>query len=185
MNLDKYYYFIDRTQKHICLVNENIDKLIMANVEGNWFDSGILLLAGINHDGAKFREPEFEPYVELTWQNYMGKAYVTPGLIQDKAINEATLHHIRNASHHPEYWVKNKNETNVDPNNRDKSLKCVECYDMPPVALAEMVCDWKAMADEKKTNTARDWFNKQRGVRWAFSPEQEKLIDTFLTVLEN
>jgi len=31
---------------------------------------------------------------------------------------------------------------------------------------------------------AREWYNKQKDVRWHFSPEQDKLIDKLLKVFE-
>jgi hypothetical protein len=50
--------------------------------------------------------------------------------------------------------------------------------------VIEMVCDWYAMSQELKTNTAREWFNKQKNVRWKFTSIQEELIEKTLTVLE-
>jgi hypothetical protein len=48
-----------------------------------------------------------------------------------------------------------------------------------------MVADWQAMSEELKTNTAREWFNKQKDVRWHFSKHQEQLIDKLLSVFEH
>lgn len=66
----------------------------------------------------------------------------------------------------------------------DKSLKVVDASRMPDIAIAEMVADWQAMSEELGTNTAREWFNKVKDVRWHFSPEQEELINKFLAVFE-
>jgi len=55
---------------------------------------------------------------------------------------------------------------------------------MPDVDIAEMISDWQAMAEELQTNTAREWFEKQKVVRWHFSEHQEELIDKLLKVFE-
>jgi hypothetical protein len=55
---------------------------------------------------------------------------------------------------------------------------------MPPIDIAEMVADWQAMSEELKNNTAREWYNKQKDVRWHFSEEQDQLIDKLLKVFE-
>jgi len=40
---------------------------------------------------------------------------------------------------------------------------------MPDIAIAEMIADWQAMSEELKKNSAREWFDKQKDVRWHFS----------------
>ena len=55
---------------------------------------------------------------------------------------------------------------------------------MPDLDVAEMVADWQAMSEELQTNTAREWYDKQEGVRWRFSETQKKLIDKVLQVFE-
>ncbi len=72
----------------------------------------------------------------------------------------------------------------IDPKDRNKSRKCVDASAMSPVAIAEMVCDWQAMSEELGTNTARQWYDKQKNVRWSFSEEQDALIDKLLKVFE-
>jgi superoxide dismutase len=47
-----------------------------------------------------------------------------------------------------------------------------------------MVSDWQAMSEEIKLNTARQWFEKQKDVRWHFSKHQEQLIDKLIKVFE-
>ena len=65
-----------------------------------------------------------------------------------------------------------------------ESNKCVDASRMPDVDIAEMIADWQAMSEELQTNTAREWFEKQKDVRWHFSEHQEELIDKLLTVFE-
>jgi len=54
---------------------------------------------------------------------------------------------------------------------------------MPDVYIAEMVCDWAAMAD-KLGNTIMDWYNHTNGKRWTFSPEIDKWIKEFINCFE-
>lgn len=72
----------------------------------------------------------------------------------------------------------------IDPTDRDKATKCVDVSKMSDIYIAELVCDWQAMAEELKTNTAREWFNKQQDKRWHFSEYQVELINRLLKVFE-
>ena len=74
--------------------------------------------------------------------------------------------------------------SSINAKDRDKSDECVDASKMPDLAIVEMVADWQAMAEELKKNTAREWFNKQKDVRWHFSEHQEELIDKLLKVFE-
>lgn len=188
-------WFIERTNKHIGLVQSSIKKIILANPEFRDFDNEALLARGEYHDASKFKEPERTPYISITWRHkleneqgefdpYNGKGYQTPGMLDKEDENQATMHHILTNSHHPEYHLKDKAEANIDPSNRDKSLKCIDASNMPSLDIAEMVADWQAMAEELNTNSAREWFNKQRNIRWHFSKEQEELINRLLAVFE-
>jgi hypothetical protein len=147
------------------------------------------------HDASKFEEPEKTPYISITWRHKLedergefdpikDKGYQTPGLLAKEDENRATLHHITTNSHHPEYHLKSKSKANIDDKGRDNSKECVDASMMPDLDIAEMVADWQAMSWELGTNTARDWFNKQKDVRWHFSKSQEQLIDKLLGVFE-
>jgi len=72
----------------------------------------------------------------------------------------------------------------LDPNDRDKSTECIDVSKMPDIEIAELISDWQAMSWELKTNTAREWFDRQRDVRWHFSDHQVELIDKLLKVFE-
>jgi len=180
---EKEQWFEERTNKHIGLVKKAAEKIATHNPEFREFDGTELVHKVANHDASKFKEPERTPYIELTWQHKtQGRKYETPGTIKEKDINDATLHHIINNKHHPEYW--NKEEANIDSKDRDKSVKCLDVTKMPNLAIAEMIADWQAMSEELGTSTARDWFNKQKDVRWHFNEHQVKLIDKLLKVFE-
>ena len=186
----KGQFFIERTEKHIKLVQEAAAKIVEAYPE---FDE--LLKQVEVHDASKLEEPERTPYVEITWRHklenekgeydpYNGKGYQTPGKLEKEDENQATLHHITTNSHHPEYHLEDKSDANINKDARDKSDKCIDASRMPDTDVAEMVADWQAMAEELQTNTTREWFDKQKDVRWHFSEHQEELIDRLLKVFE-
>lgn len=187
---EKEQFFVDRTNKHIGLVQDAAAKIVKAYPE---FDK--LLTQVKVHDASKLKEPERVPYVEITWRHklenekgeydpYNGKGYQTPGQLKKEEENTATVHHITTNSHHPEYHLKDKSDANVDMADRSKS-ELVDASRMPDIDVAEMVADWQAMSEELQTNTTREWFDKQKDVRWHFSEHQEELIDKLLKVFEN
>jgi len=177
-NDEKYEFFLERTNNHIRLVQEATEKIVSAYPE-----LGGLVFQVDSHDASKFEEPELTPYIELTWKKKLekeGEEYKT----DDQAIHDATLHHIKNNRHHPEYHLGDKFKANLDPTNRDRSIHVVDASRMPDIDIAEMVADWQAMSEELGTNTAREWYNKVKDVRWHFSDHQDELIDKLLKVFE-
>jgi hypothetical protein len=195
MTNEKEQHFIDRTNLHIGLVQKAIDRIINRNPEWREFNETELFNRGKVHDASKLVEPERTPYVDITWRHKLEnenggydpinkKGYQTPGQLDKKEENEATLHHITTNSHHPEFHLVDKLEANINSQDRDKSDQCVDASRMPNLDLAEMVADWQAMAEELKKNTAREWYDKQKDVRWHFSEAQDKLIDRLLKVFE-
>jgi hypothetical protein len=188
--IEKEQFFLDRTNKHIELVQKAAAKIVEAYPEFK-----VLLKQVEKHDESKFHEPEVGPYIEITWRHklekendefdpYNGKGYQTPGQLEKEEENEATMHHITTNSHHPEYHLgKDSDDANVDVDDRSKS-ELVDASLMPEIDIAEMVADWQAMSEELQTNTAREWFEKQHNNRWHFSENQIKLIDKLLKVFE-
>jgi len=187
----EYQWFIERTNKHIDLVKKATKKIVDAYPE---FED--LLQQVEEHDASKFEEPELTPYISITWRHKLedekgeynpihGEGYQRPGLLSKEDENKATLRHITTNEHHPEYWLEDKSLANLSAECRDESDFCVDASRMPGLAIAEMVADWQAMVWELKKNTAREWFNKQKDVRWHFSNKQEQLIDKLLKVFED
>jgi len=82
---------------------------------------------------------------------------------RDKLIL-AVNHHQQVNPHHPEYWSGVSN--------------------MPPVAIAEMVCDWKARSEEMGTDL-REWIKEQAFKRYEIPPTGKvaKLIKKFVDLL--
>jgi len=186
---EKEQFFVDRTNKHIQLVQDAAAKIVKAYPG---FDK--LLKQVETHDQSKLEEPERTPYIEITWRHKLenekgefdpikGIGYQTPGKLEKEEENAATLHHITTNSHHPEYHLEDKSDANINKDDRDKSDECVDASRMPDIDIAEMVADWAAMGEELG-NLPREWFDKQKDVRWHFSEHQEELIDKLLKVFE-
>lgn len=186
MNLDTYTpemldWFEKRTQNHINMVVDAAGKIIKQYPGFNE-----LISYALEHDHSKFSEPEKTPYIWISWDKKCkkeGVKFELPQEIKDK-MNEITLHHILGNAHHPEFWLENEKEANINSENRDKSDHPVNASRMNELAVAEMVCDWVAMSQELKTNSPREWFEKCKDVRWIFSKQQEELIDKLLKVFE-
>ena len=178
---EKEIHFLDRTHKHIALVGKAITKLVKVFPE---FPE--LLDRATIHDQSKFEEPERTPYVQLTWQykcNREDKPFECLKGMQEE-MNKATLHHVITNRHHPEYHLSDKSDASINVQDRDKSDKVVDASRMPALDVAEMVADWQAMSEELKKNSAREWYDKQKDVRWHFSRHQNQLIDKLLKVFE-
>ncbi|MFA5153307.1 MAG: DUF5662 family protein [Clostridia bacterium] len=180
-NKEKEEYFEKRTKEHIDRVINAANKIIEKFPEFEKIKEKIN-----EHDSSKLKEPERTPYIDITWRHKFDNynSYKQPGKLEKQQENDATLHHIINNEHHPEYWLEDKSKANIDEKDRDKSKECIDATKMPEEALLEMVADWQAMSEELKKNTARQWYDSQKDVRWHFSEEQDKTIDKFLKVFE-
>lgn len=174
-------YFLERTKKHIDLVQKAAKKIVDKYPEFSELTKQVK-----KHDKNKFKEPELTPYVSLTWRKKPGNENIdNKELLSEEEENKITLYHLKSNSHHPEYHLKNKEDANIDEKDRNKSKKCVDASLMPDIDVAEMVSDWQAMSIELGKNTAREWFNEQKDVRWSFSKKQEDLIDKLLKTFDN
>jgi hypothetical protein len=169
--------FVERLEEHRERVMENAKRLVEAFPEYK-----TLLDQVKEHDESKFEEPEFTPYVHI---HHM---YQTRGTENEYQIPEdidhvnATEHHVRNNEHHPEYWVEDQEKPFVNPGDRDKRITLLDATEMPDLAIAEMCCDWMAVAQERKTNVY-EWAKSVIDIRWKFSEDQKNLIYTFLDEL--
>ena len=170
-------FFKKRTNMHIGLVQKYLQKIQDMNLPG--VDNNILEEEK-DHDTGKWKEPEHNPYLHVTWKYKLqgeGKKYDPPQEIKDK-MNEATFHHITTHKHHPDYWDKNiKQEDALNTKDRDKpSGKIVDATKMPLSYVASMVADWAAMSEEKSTSL-KQWIDSNVNVRWKFNKEQTDLIN--------
>ena len=166
-------WFKKRTDRHIQLVQKYCKK-IADDGEPKFQD---LIERGKVHDQSKFKDPEMEPYVFISWQYKCkddGKEFEVPEKIKNE-MSSATLHHCVSNRHHPEFH--SPKETNlINREDRDKPPKeIVDATGMEDLDIAEMVCDWLAMSEEKKTNP-KDWADKNVNKRWKFTDKQKDLI---------
>lgn len=151
--------FITRTKKHIWLVNEYARKI------GKSYPS---------HDSSKLGEL-LEPY-----SLYMKKDRTKA---EDELLDLATLIHIKNSPHHPEYW------TDTDLEGFTRKNYCpngpINATDMDEDSMCEMLADWCSMSKELGTNTPFEWFKKVNGTRWIFSQSQQTFIINTLRKMWN
>ena len=166
-------WFVKRTNMHISLVQKWCK--IIENYDSEKF--GGLIERGNVHDESKLVEPERIPYIYVTW-NYKckedGKKFNPPKDIDDM-MNNATFHHVKNNAHHPESHTEQTKDI-LNRKDRDKPPKeMVDATKMKDLDIGEMVADWMAMSNEKKTSP-KDWADKNVNIRWKFTDAQKKLI---------
>lgn len=167
------YFFHYRTIKHIKLVHKywkKVSKRFDCAIENNSIET---------HDQSKFKEPEYTPYVYLTWM-YKHKGtdneYEYPKGVEEQ-IRHATLHHITKNKHHPEFWDENFTDNKLNSKDRDKPSKnIVDATCMPDCFMLEMVCDWLAVSEEKGGDID-DWVKGNVNKRWKFVENQIYIIN--------
>jgi hypothetical protein len=170
-------YFEERTNKHI----ERVIKYADLVVE-RYFEFERLTEIVQKHDASKFLNPELDPYIYNTW-NYKCKREGIEFNIDLNTMNDmhkATLLHVKTNRHHPEFWT-DQVENIINKDNRDEPAEIVFAEDMPRIFVAEMVCDWLAMAEELGTDPY-EWAEKNINIRWEFTPEQ---VDLIYDILDN
>lgn len=169
-------WFKIRTGRHLRLVYKWSNKI--AELGDKRIDKVLLDKERDDHDLMKFLEPEYTPYLYITW-NYKckrdGIQFDMTKQMQD-AANGATFHHIKNHKHHPEYWDDSASKDVLNDKDRDKpSGVMVDATKMPLTYVASMVADWFAISEELGTKPI-DWAKKNINVRWKFTNDQADLI---------
>ncbi|HUS49720.1 MAG TPA: DUF5662 family protein [Candidatus Paceibacterota bacterium] len=166
-------WFEKRTREHISLVQKYCKKIY--DYDEEMFDG--LIERGEIHDQSKFEDPEYEPYLYITWQYKCkddGIDFVPPKDI-DNQMNKATEHHVKNNKHHPESSC-DKEVGLINRKDRDKPPKeLIDATKMINLDIGEMLADWMAMSEEKGS-APRDWAKKNINIRWKFTEEQVELI---------
>jgi len=170
-------WFITRTNSHIDRV-----KKFAAMIEAYDPKTFKGLVARVeDHDKSKFNEPELTPYIYVTWSYYKkdhGEKYVVEPAINDR-MNEATLHHVKNNRHHPEFYDAG---AEINTKQRDKNPdRMTDATKMGDLDLGEMVSDWLAVSEERDTS-ALDWADKTVNLRWKFTEDQKVLIYKILMI---
>lgn len=175
-------WFKSRTDKHIKSVQDNWRKLYDSKFSKYLDELDDKEEHILKHDASKYKEPEYTPYLFITWkykQEADGKTYEIPEDMVQKAT-AATTHHVFNNSHHPVYWdTSKKPEDNViNDKDRDKATgEIVDGTSMPNWAICEMISDWSAVSLERKSSL-KGWADMNVGAdkRWDFTETQTKLI---------
>lgn len=169
-------WFHNRTNKHISLV-KNYAKIIEKFMPE--FDS--LSDQVKDHDKSKFEEPELTPYIHITWK-YKKEAddekYNIPKEIDEKS---ATLHHVKNNEHHPEYYDENSTINSKDRDSNPKNT--VDASDMPDNEIAEMIADWMAVSEERGGDID-EWMEKVIDKRFKFTDHQKELISKIVDIIK-
>jgi hypothetical protein len=152
--------FIERTNRHIALVNKYAAKLGLSYPNHDASKLSVLL------DGYAFFSKQEEERTEE----------------ENMILDIATYIHVTQAPHHPEYWTSTDlsgfTRKNFTPNG------IVDATEMPDDALLELCMDWASMSEEFG-NSPFEWFNKVNGTRWLFTSEQQKFIlDTLEKIWE-
>lgn len=163
--------FFERTERHRSLVAKYLRRAAPVFISP---EDAVSL--GNGHDSSKYSYPELIPYVLINYSYWLKDAGMDTSVVSRFAdqMNEATLHHIMNNPHHPEYWSKTIPDLNRE--NRDEIPdKIVDATKMERWAMVEMVADWCAMSEERGTGPF-DWYNKNVGKRWEFTPDQCTII---------
>jgi len=174
-------WFDKRTEKHIKLVQKYCKKL--AEYDEDRF--GELIERGKVHDQSKFKDPEVEPYIYVSWQYKCkddGVDFDAPEGMDEK-MNEATTFHVLHNKHHPEFHAGEDSEV-INKEDRDNPVrdKVIDATEMPELDLGEMVADWCSVSEERG-NTPKTWAKKNINKRWKFNKKQEDLIYELIDVV--
>ncbi len=157
--------FLRRTQKHIALVSQNLEK-VGRHPDFQQF-AEFLRQRAVSHDASKFKEPELTPRIwAAEFSRCMGNGEpfdYPPGM--DARLAAAEQLHLRVNSHHPEY------------HSQPDAMSIVD--------VIEMVCDWTAMAQARNEcqGSARCWAEKCIGRVYLFGEEKRVLIYQIIDIL--
>lgn len=170
-------YFKYRTGYHLWCVHKWTNRIL--DLCDSRIDAKAMAEERDKHDEFKWFEPEYTPYLLITWQYKCkrdGVVFHIPEEIKEK-MHEATFHHIKNHRHHPEFWDDTVSLECLNKDDRDtpSAGKMVNGTNMPMTYVAAMVADWCAMSEELGGHP-KDWAKKNIGIRWQFSDKQTRLI---------
>lgn len=174
---DMKNHFKYRTGYHLWCVRKWSDRI--AKLNDSRIDRELLDKERDDHDSGKWLEPEYSPYLFISW-NYKckreGVPFDLPSDIKEQT-HLATFHHIKNHKHHPEFWDDQVTIEGLNKDDRDRPAegKQVDGTKMPLTYIAAMVADWFAISEELGGHP-KEWAIKNVNVRWKFTQEQVDLI---------
>jgi hypothetical protein len=176
-------HFKGRTNLHINLVKKYANKLMPFLEKNNisWISE---FKNNINrHDNTKLQN--LVPYVLITWEYYCKRKGIPFEITNKyrKRMHNATMQHCMHDKHHPEYWDPNFSSKMINFNNGDEPTNTIiNATKMNAVSLAEMVCDWCAVSEEKNT-CPYEWLDKNLNTRWYFNNGQIKFVKQILKII--
>jgi len=178
-------WFNERTNKHVNNVKEFGNKILNSDIFND--DEKIEFKEQLSkHDDSKFKEPEYTPYLYITWDyrcKREGVKFDLPSDMKEK-MNTATQHHVNVNPHHPEYWSDQKLNT-INRDDRDKpSDVLVDGTKMNQISIAEMAADWMAMSKELNDDPYK-WAKNNINVRWKLTKDQENYLYQILDKIWN
>lgn len=141
---------------HIKNVQDNATTMAKKLIEQGYVNMGRELISrAFKHDVSKFRGIE--------WEDMAPGVEVADGTSKLK-LRTAVYQHNHTNSHHPEYWDG--------------------IHNMPKIAVAEMVCDWKARSEEFGTDL-RGWIENSATKRFGFEKNSDvyKLIMSYVDMI--
>lgn len=181
----KSKHHFERLDKHVGLVKKYGRQIAGLKLPG--IDQLELIKEVDAHDMSKRSEPELTPYKDISWYYKLKKDGHEMELTKEmeNAMAEATLHHIKNNKHHPDYWSDEVSKEELTMKNRIENPKdAIDAFKMPKLHMAHMVADWLAMSEEVG-GTAKAWADKTINKRWNFNDDQTKFIYNVIDLIES
>lgn len=157
-----YKRYVD---EHIENVNKAFSEFGPALCKALSIDLGRLKEMIEIHDQSKYSEEEFEGY----------RKYFYPTHLEDSeslnkyAFDLAWDHHVKNNPHHPEFWVRQDEDTGE-----------LIPEDMPNTFIAEMLLDWQAMG-YKFGDNAYQYRNSDKCKKF-LSPVTREKVESVISI---
>jgi hypothetical protein len=157
-------FFKRRTTEHI----ERVGKYLKMLKGFKDLSTKDLAQRARDHDKDKYSDKDLIlPYIWVTeYHRVNNDKGSVPDWLQEQydLADSASGTHVERNLHHPEAHTSPEEMSELD--------------------LAEMVCDWAAMAEELGEGSPRGWADKNVGSKWKFSDEQTKFLYDVIGWLE-
>lgn len=151
-----YKKYVD---EHIENVNKAFSEFGPALCKALSIDLGRLKEMIEIHDQSKYSEEEFEGYRKYFYPTHLEDSESLNKYAFDLAWN----HHVKNNPHHPEFWVRQDEDTGE-----------LIPEDMPNTFIAEMLLDWQAMGYKFGDNAYQYW-NSDKCKKFLSTATREKV----------
>ena len=165
-DLEKEYY--DYLENHITSVQRSWSEILRPAIEDQLTGEEVERVEDAIklHDASKYmKDTEFDAYRKWWYP-------VDESEKDEKAYDLAWLHHQKNNSHHPQYWILVRDSGGI------------ECLDMPLVDVIEMLCDWSSFQYRIPGSTANKWYQDNKD-KMMLSDNTRKLVEKYLAMCPN